>query len=194
MKAFAKRLYLARKKKKWTQMQLAKQLGIKQAYVSRYETGKDEPSDAIKKHIAELLEVSPDYLMGNTPDESSDLPDPNEAKTLAHRIRVVRNYYRKSQTEFARELGIGQSTLSAIETGMTTPSIEILQRLGRMGFNLEWLLYGENTQLPNDQIILKEPAKDIESARIYALLRELSEDHLKLWRQMLEVFIASEKH
>ena len=180
MNVFAKRLYMARKEKNWTQMQLAKELGIKQAYVSRYETGKDEPSDEIKGRIAELLDVSQDYLKGNTPDESSDLPNANEAGTLAHRIRVVRSYYRKSQTEFAKELGIGQSTLSAIENGTAMPSIEVLQRLGRMGFNLEWLLYGENLQPQNDRIILKEPAKDIESARIYTL--------------MLELFVASEKH
>ncbi len=194
MNVFAKRLYMARKEKNWTQMQLAKELGIKQAYVSRYETGKDEPSDEIKGRIAELLDVSQDYLKGNTPDESSDLPNANEAGTLAHRIRVVRSYYRKSQTEFAKELGIGQSTLSAIENGTAMPSIEVLQRLGRMGFNLEWLLYGENLQPQNDRIILKEPAKDIESARIYTLMRELSEDHLKLLREMLELFVASEKH
>lgn len=192
MNVFAKRLHAARKKKNWTQTQLAKELSIRQAYVSNYETGKDEPSDELKGRIAELLGVSLDYLEGRTPDAALDLSNPDVSNTLAHRLKVIRNYYHKSQADFAKELGIAQSTLSSFESGTTTPSFEILQQIGRMGFDVNWLLYGENNQPETDKIILDESEVALELARIQELLRQLPKDKISMWRQILELYIANE--
>jgi transcriptional regulator with XRE-family HTH domain len=192
MSSFAQRLYTARKNKKMTQKQLADQLGVQQGQISLYETDKDEPPVVVKERIAELLDVSLDFLNGRTPDESGHLSDLDTSLTMAHRIKVIRTYYQKSQMDFAHDLGISQSALSSLENGSTSPSAEVLQKLGRMGFALEWILYGENNQPESAAIVLEQSANDWEIAQIQKLLLKLPQEKLKMWRQMLEIYIAAE--
>ena len=192
MSSFAQRLYTARKNKKMTQKQLADQLGVQQGQISLYETDKDEPPVVVKERIAELLDVSLDFLNGRTPDESGHLSDLDTSLTMAHRIKVIRTYYQKSQMDFAHDLGISQSALSSLENGSTSPSAEVLQKLGRMGFALEWILYGENNQPESSAIVLEQSANDWEIAQIQKLLLKLPQEKLKMWRQMLEIYIAAE--
>ena len=192
MSSFAQRLYTARKNKKMTQKQLADQLGVQQGQISLYETDKDEPPVVVKERIAELLDVSLDFLNGRTPDESGHLSDLDTSLTMAHRIKVIRTYYQKSQMDFAHDLGISQSALSSLENGSTSPSAEVLQKLGRMGFALEWILYGENNQPESSAIVLEQSANDWEIAQIQKLLLKLPQEKLKMWRQMLEIYIATE--
>ena len=192
MSSFAQRLYTARKNKKMTQKQLADQLGVQQGQISLYEPDKDEPPVVVKERIAELLDVSLDFLNGRTPDESGHLSDLDTSLTMAHRIKVIRTYYQKSQMDFAHDLGISQSALSSLENGSTSPSAEVLQKLGRMGFALEWILYGENNQPESAAIVLEQSANDWEIAQIQKLLLKLPQEKLKMWRQMLEIYIAAE--
>ena len=192
MSSFAQRLYTARKNKKMTQKQLADQLGVQQGQISLYETDKDEPPVVVKERIAELLDVSLDFLNGRTPDESGHLSDLDTSLTMAHRIKVIRTYYQKSQMDFAHDLGISQSALSSLENGSTSPSAEVLQKLGRMGFALEWILYGENNQPESAAIVLEQSANDWEIAQIQKLLLKLPQEKLKMWRRMLEIYIAAE--
>lgn len=192
MSSFAQRLHTARRTKKMTQKQLADMLGVQQGQVSLYETGKDEPADVTKERIAEILEVSLDYLEGNTPVQDGSLKDFDETETLAHRLKVIRTYYRKSQAEFAPMLGISQSALSSLENGATSPSAEVLQKLGRMNFDLDWILYGENNQPESAKVVLEQTATDWEISRIRKLLLKLPQEKLKMWRQMLEVYVAGE--
>lgn len=192
MSNFAQRLHAARRSKKITQTQLADLLGIKQGQVSLYETGKDEPSDVTKERIAEILEVSLDYLEGKTPVQDGSLKDFDKAETLAHRLKVIRTYYKKSQLEFAEMLGISQSAVSSQEIGTTSPSAEVLQKLGRMGFDLDWILYGESNQPESAKVVLEQTATDWEISRIHKLLLKLPQEKLKMWRQMLEVYVAGE--
>ena len=192
MSSFAQRLYTARKNKKMTQKQLADQLGVQQGQISLYETDPDEPPVVVKERIAELLDVSLDFLNGRTPDESGHLSDLDTSLTMAHRIKVIRTYYQKSQMDFAHDLGISQSALSSLENGSTSPSAEVLQKLGRMGFALEWILYGENNQPESAAIVLEQSANDWEIAQIQKLLLKLPQEKLKMWRQMLEIYIATE--
>ena len=192
MSSFAPRLYTARKNKKMTQKQLADQLGVQQGQISLYETDKDEPPVVVKERIAELLDVSLDFLNGRTPDESGHLSDLDTSLTMAHRIKVIRTYYQKSQMDFAHDLGISQSALSSLENGSTSPSAEVLQKLGRMGFALEWILYGENNQPESAAIVLEQSANDWEIAQIQKLLLKLPQEKLKMWRQMVEIYIAAE--
>ena len=192
MSSFAQRLHTARRDKSMTQKQLADSLGIQQGQVSLYETGKDEPSDVAKERIAELLGVSLDYLEGKTPVEDGSLEDFDEAETLAHRLKVIRTYYGKSQTEFCKEIGISQSALSSLENGSTSPSAEVLQKLGKMGFSLDWILYGENNQPESAKVVLEQTATDFELSRIQKLLLKLPQEKLVMWRKMLEVYVAGE--
>ena len=64
MNFFTDRLKTLRKEKKLTQKELAEQIGIKQNSYSDWETGKNEPSFENLIKLADLLEVSLDWLFG----------------------------------------------------------------------------------------------------------------------------------
>lgn len=64
MKIFKERLIALRKLNKLTQTGVATYLGIAQASYIRYEKGTSEPTLANLVKIADLLDVSVDYLLG----------------------------------------------------------------------------------------------------------------------------------
>jgi transcriptional regulator with XRE-family HTH domain len=63
---FGKRLSEVRKSKKMSQDELAKKLDVHGAVIGRYERDEVKPSIEMAASIAEALEVSLDYLVGNT--------------------------------------------------------------------------------------------------------------------------------
>ena len=58
------RLYQLRKDYEMTQQELADQLGLTKYTISSYETDKSDPSDEIKIQLAQIFNVSVDYLLG----------------------------------------------------------------------------------------------------------------------------------
>ena len=64
MKIFQERLLEQRKLNKLTQQQVAKHLGISQPSYIRYEHGSAEPSYDKLVMLADLFDVSIDYLLG----------------------------------------------------------------------------------------------------------------------------------
>ena len=66
---FGERLAGLRKKKKISQDELAKTLGVHAPIIGRYERGQVNPSVEVAAKIANALEVSLDYLVGATDQE-----------------------------------------------------------------------------------------------------------------------------
>lgn len=66
MQIFQKRLIEQRKLNKMTQTSVAEYLGISQPSYIRYENGKAEPTLANLVKLADLFDVSVDYLLGRT--------------------------------------------------------------------------------------------------------------------------------
>jgi len=64
--SFGKRLTELRKEKKISQTELAKQLDIHKNVLGRYERDQAKPSIDVAAKIAKLMNVSLDYLSGNT--------------------------------------------------------------------------------------------------------------------------------
>lgn len=64
--SFGKRLLEARKRKGISQDEMAKHLGTKGPAIGRYERDEMKPSIEIASKMAELLDVSLDYLVGKT--------------------------------------------------------------------------------------------------------------------------------
>ena len=58
-----------RKQKGWSQSELAKKLEVSREIVGRYECNDAVPSIEVAKRIADVLEVSLDYLIGSTEQE-----------------------------------------------------------------------------------------------------------------------------
>ena len=64
--SFGKRLLEVRKDKKMSQEELAKSVNVHGAVIGRYERDEVKPSIEMAAKIADALEVSLDYLVGNT--------------------------------------------------------------------------------------------------------------------------------
>lgn len=60
------RLRQAREKKGWTQVYVAKLLGMTSQSLSNYERGERDPDTPLLNRLAELYGVSTDYLLGRT--------------------------------------------------------------------------------------------------------------------------------
>lgn len=63
---FGERLTMIRKDKKMSQSELAKKVGIHSNVLGRYERGEARPFVEMAAKLAEALDVSLDYLYGNT--------------------------------------------------------------------------------------------------------------------------------
>jgi len=64
--SFGENIALTRKQKGYSQNELAKKVGTISVTIGRYERNEIKPSIDIAKKIAEALEISLDYLVGNT--------------------------------------------------------------------------------------------------------------------------------
>ena len=71
--AFAERLKALRKQAHLTQVELAKRLGIGQSSYADWERGKKNPTQENLIRLAQILNVSVDYLVGNSEEKSDEL-------------------------------------------------------------------------------------------------------------------------
>jgi len=78
---FGDRLTDIRKKKKISQDELAKKIGVHAPVIGRYERGEVKPSIEVAMNIAEALDVSLDYLVGST--------DSQLEKNIINRIQNI---------------------------------------------------------------------------------------------------------
>ncbi len=81
---FGQRLKELRKSKGITQTELANMLHLSdKSSISRYEKGKNRPQFDIITKIADILDVSVDYLLGKTEEKTSKTKLDNGVKTIA---------------------------------------------------------------------------------------------------------------
>ena len=94
------------------------------------------------------------------------------SETISKRIKNIRKYYKMNQQDFAKEIGILQSTLSEIERGNVSPQFKTLQLLGDMigRSNLEWLLDDDIDLASFDIVDMNNRLKNI--PRIYEKIYE----------------------
>lgn len=85
MTAFASRLKDLRKKKKISQAQLAKELGVTQQTVCMWERGRRRPPISTISSIADLFDVKPSFLIGNRDDSSVSESSVKAAKEHAEK-------------------------------------------------------------------------------------------------------------
>ena len=70
---FSERLKELRKKANFTQVEVAEKLGISQPAYASWERGVKKPTQENLVKIAQVLNVSVDYLVGNLEEESDEL-------------------------------------------------------------------------------------------------------------------------
>jgi len=70
---FSERLKELRKKANFTQVEVAEKLGISQPAYASWERGAKKPTQENLVKIAQVLNVSVDYLVGNSENKDDDL-------------------------------------------------------------------------------------------------------------------------
>lgn len=80
---FGNTLKTLRFKKNMTQAQLAQKLGLTKSVISAYETGLRLPSYDILIHIAQIYNVSTDYLLGLEHKQELDLSGLSQGEKVA---------------------------------------------------------------------------------------------------------------
>lgn len=71
---FKDRIKKLREERGWTQDDVAKRLDVTRATIAHYETGRKTPREDTLKKLADIFNVSIDYLLGNT-DEKTKVVD-----------------------------------------------------------------------------------------------------------------------
>jgi transcriptional regulator with XRE-family HTH domain len=83
MAVLGKRLKVAREKKRLSQIEAAKLLGISNGTLSGYERNYRDPDTQTLEKMANLFEVSTDYLLGRTDDPRGHSKEDNEDVNIA---------------------------------------------------------------------------------------------------------------
>ena len=86
---FSEKLKELRRKKGFTQRQLADKLDISFQAISTYEQGKSVPQSDVLAQIAQKLGVSADYLLGLTDEETTDTEIRAVAKYLGLEVSTI---------------------------------------------------------------------------------------------------------
>lgn len=63
----------SKNRKKWLQKDVAEKIGVGRTTYAMYEQGKREPDNATLQKLAELFEVSADYLLGRNNTEKNTI-------------------------------------------------------------------------------------------------------------------------
>lgn len=78
-----KKIISLREKRGWTQRELANRVNINVSVMNRIESNDRPVKDNELVHLANVLEVSTDYLLGRTDTPDLELKDTNEAEFQA---------------------------------------------------------------------------------------------------------------
>lgn len=75
-----------RSSKMMSQADLAKALHVSQQAITKWETGKSEPSSSVIEEMADYFNVSADYLLGMTEDKTPNVDLSKNQKLIAYSI------------------------------------------------------------------------------------------------------------
>jgi transcriptional regulator with XRE-family HTH domain len=85
--SLGKRLKAEREKRNWSQIFVAKKIGITNTVLSNYERDYRDPDTETLKKLADLYEVKTDYLLGRSINDTSTSKD---EKDIAKRMEKIK--------------------------------------------------------------------------------------------------------
>lgn len=134
-----------RREQGWNQKELGDKLGVGQTTVSAWETGKNEPDYKSIRAMAELFEVSADYLLGFNDDHIRRGLSP---EAYAEKQRRIRQQLDEKQSE--REIQKHLREEQLYEQGLTEEEIE---ELGENSMWQQWKNGGFSVQFETYKVI-----------------------------------------
>lgn len=144
-----------RKKKAYTQKEVAGYLNLTRATYGHYETGHAEPSTAIIQKLADFFNVSVDYLLGRTGNQT-------KAPLLGERLKAARKAKGLTLEDVAGNLRIKKQAYHAYEENLSVPDANVLASIAELfSVSTDSLL---GLEVKTDSLIEKEIAlseKDI---------------------------------
>ena len=98
MDRFPEKLKAARKEKEMNQTELAQAIGVTQRSLTNYECGRAKPREAVIRKLADVLDVTVEYLINDETD------DPNANRRVEEQINGVRSQFGSKGAREAEEL------------------------------------------------------------------------------------------
>jgi transcriptional regulator with XRE-family HTH domain len=89
-----------RKKKGWSQSQLAEQIGSHLSHINRIETGKYNPSLDVVQKLAKVFNITIDYLVSDTEEDFKEVRI--EDKSLLDRVKLIDSLDEEDRTALIR--------------------------------------------------------------------------------------------
>ena len=140
MEKFHEKLKKLRKKKGFTQQEVADICGVRQAVYAKWENAKMKPIYENLSMLACIFDVSIDYLLSENLEISKEsyLKLKEEKKNLfSVRLKELRLQHGFSQEELAEKSGVSRALISGLETGnMQETSTVTLKKLAKF-FNIK---------------------------------------------------------
>lgn len=106
--------------------------------------------------------------------------------TLGERVKMLREHYRKSQSEFASAIGFkSYQGVSKIENGTSEPQDATIEKMSKQyGTTREWLLQGTGAMLPNGMVEMEAETSEQSSPWRDEALTNLKAE-VKFYRDLL---------
>jgi transcriptional regulator with XRE-family HTH domain len=98
--SLADNLKRLRKKRGWSQTQLAEQIGSHLSHINRIETGKYNPSLDVVQKLASTFDVTIDYLVSDTDEDFKEVRI--EDKNLMERVKLIDSLEEDDKTALIR--------------------------------------------------------------------------------------------
>ena len=96
----ANNLKKMRKNRGWSQSQLAEQIGSHLSHINRIETGKYNPSLDVVQKLANVFNVTIDYLVSDTEEDFKEVRI--EDKNLLDRVKLIDSLDEEDRTALIR--------------------------------------------------------------------------------------------
>ncbi|ABZ94171.1 Transcriptional regulator [Leptospira biflexa serovar Patoc strain 'Patoc 1 (Ames)'] len=111
-------IYMLRKKRGIKQYDMARALGVSPSYLSKIETGAQDPTEKFKSSCAKYLKTSVDKLFNDSAVEDIY---PEFSNGLKNKLWAVRRELGIKQYDFAKKLKVSTPFLSKVELGLLEP-------------------------------------------------------------------------
>jgi transcriptional regulator with XRE-family HTH domain len=194
------RLRKARERANLMQKDAAHKVGISNVTLSQYEKGIRNPDPHLLAKLADLYDVSADWLLGRTDDPNSNIVKGEKTyETLAQRLTDLRKKLNLTQEDMAHKLGINRDIYANYESGRREPSYEVLKKIAEY-FNVstDYLLGVADDPVGDvadteDNRKRTDIKKLLEEEKAHWGGRELTDEERKLIQRIIQAAIEREE-
>ena len=72
---------------------------------------------------------------------------------MKEKLKQIRQSLNKTQKEMSSFLGLGEITWQNYERGISKPKLETLEKLSRLGFNINWITSNDDDNMKTEKVL-----------------------------------------